>query len=55
MVVVKALEETSTKGGEQNAYQIDFITCASNSMLHTLILLPVVIRISIYFLFTAFV
>ena len=29
MVDAKALEETSVKGGEQNAYQTDFIKRAS--------------------------
>ena len=55
MVGVKALEETSINEGEWNAYQIDFITCASNSVLQKLILLSVVIRINISFLFIGFV
>lgn len=55
MVGVKALEETSINEGEWNAYQIDFITCASNNVLQKLILLSVVIRINISFLFIGFV
>lgn len=47
----KALEAASRKEGKQCAYHIDFIPCASNSMLQKLISLSVVIRISTTFLF----
>jgi len=51
----KALEEASRKEGEQSAYRINFIQCASNSMLQKSILLSVVIRINTSLIFIAFI